>query len=54
MKYDSGSQKERQNGVITHKFFKHSRKEDKESNSETQSSSSEEEEGDEENIFAKV
>ena len=39
--------------MITPKLSKHSRKEDKESNSETQSSSSEEE-GDEENIFAKV
>ena len=54
MKYDSGSQKARQSGVITPKLSKHSRKQDKESSSETQSSSSEEEEGDEEDTFAKV
>ena len=38
VKYESGSQKARQSGVITPKLSKHSRKEDKESNSETQSS----------------
>ena len=54
VKYDSGSQKARQSGMITPKLSKHSRKEDKESNSETQSSSNEEEEGDKENIFTKV
>ena len=53
VKYDSGSQKARQSGVITPKLSKHSRKQTKESNSETQSPSSEEE-GDEEDIFAKV
>ena len=53
MKYDPGPQKARQSVVITPKLSKCSRKEDKESNSETQSSSSEEEEGDEENIFTK-
>ena len=40
-------------GVITLKLSRHSRKQAKESNSETQSSSSEEE-GDKENIFTKV
>ena len=54
MKYDSGSQKARQSGVITPKLSKHSKKQTQESNSETQSSSSEEEEGDEKDIFAKV
>ena len=54
VKYDSGSQKARQSGMITPKLSKCSRKEDKESNSETQSLSSEEEEGDAENIFTKV
>ena len=54
MKYDSGSQKARQSGVITPKLSKHSKKQTKESNSETLSSSSEEEEGDEDDIFTKV
>ena len=54
VKYDSGSQKARQSGVITPKLSKHSKKQTQESNSETQSSSSEEEEGDKEDIFAKV
>ena len=54
VKYDSGTQKARQSGVITPKLFKHSRKQDEENSSETQSSSSEEEEGDEEDTFAKV
>ena len=40
--------------MIMPKLSRHSRKQAKESNSETHSSSSEEEEGDEENIFAKV
>ena len=53
VKYNSGAQKARQSGVITPKLSKHSRKQAKESNSETHSSSSEEEEGDEEDTFAK-
>ena len=54
VKYNSGAQKARQSGVITPKLSKYSRKQAKESNSETQSSSSEEEEGDKEDIFTKV
>ena len=54
MKYDSGSQKSRQSGVIKPKLSKCSRKQAKESNSETQSSNSEEKEGDEEDIFTKM
>ena len=45
VKYDSGSQNARQSGMITPKLSRHSRKQAKESNSETQSSNSEEEEG---------
>ena len=54
MKYDSGTQKARHSGMITPKLSKHSRKQAKETNSETQSSNSEEEEGDEEDTFTKV
>ena len=54
VKYDSGSQKARQSGMIKPKLSRHSRKQAKESNSETQSSSSEEEAGDKENIFASL
>ena len=36
MKYNSGTQKARQSGMITPKLSKHSRKQAKESNSETQ------------------
>ena len=38
VQYDSGTQKARQSGVITPKLSKHSRKQDKESSSQTQSS----------------
>ena len=54
VKYNSGSQKARQSGVITPKLSKCSRKQTKKCDSDTLSSSSEEEEGDEEDSFTKV